>query len=809
MDAADTHLQRLPDDRDNLTPIPGAQPPEETKRPSLREPDRVAAGMGALTQSIKFALRETGLTRGLGTWLKVNKKDGFDCQSCAWPSTDDHRHVFEFCENGVKALSSEATRKHIGPEFFREHSIADLCKQSDNWLELQGRLIHPMVKPAGATHYEPITWDEAFQLMARELNRLPAPNAAAFYTSGRASNEAAFCYQLFARQFGTNNLPDCSNMCHESSGAALNETIGIGKGCVTLDDFEHADGIFIIGQNPGTNHPRMMTVLERAKHNGATIVALNPMPEPGLMQVVNPNPQEYSNPLKFPVKMLFNLGTPITDLWLPVRINGDMAALRGIMKEMLAEEEKRPGTIFDRDFIANYTDGSEAFLGHLRATSWDVIVRGSGLTREQIRAAAEIAMKCKRIICCWAMGLTQHKNAVATIQEVMNFLLLGGHIGRPGAGPCPVRGHSNVQGDRTMGIWERMNDHFMAQLGREFGFPPPMEHGTDTVETIKAMRDGKIRFFLGLGGNFLSATPDTEYTAKALQNCRLTAQISTKLNRGHLITGEIALILPCLGRSEIDHQETGDQFVTVEDSMGVINSSRGHLEPASEYLRSEPAIIAGLAEATLGADTTVDWKGLIANYDRIRDHIEHVIDGFESFNERIREDVFYLPNAARDRRKFNNGIGKAKFIISEIDPHDLRPGEYLMTTVRSHDQFNTTIYGLNDRYRGVYNGRRVVFMNAKDVSESGLQQGQFVDLTSHHKGETRVAKHFMVAPFDIPRGCTATYFPEANVLVSINSTADRSNTPVSKSVVISIAPSGDTAEAVAELRRGFSASPQI
>jgi molybdopterin-dependent oxidoreductase alpha subunit len=846
MDETDTHLRRLPDPPhsddqrhepqldtvaqkpgnmgkgapvsgphvdahlDCRAPTTGAQPPEETKGPSLREPHRVAAGMQALTQSIKFTLRETGFKRGLGSWLRVNKKDGFDCQSCAWPSPDEHRHVFEFCENGVKALASEATRKHIGPEFFREHSIAELSTHSDNWLELQGRLVHPMVRQPGGTHYEPITWEDAFQLMARELNALPSPNAAAFYTSGRTSNEAAFCYQLFARQFGTNNLPDCSNMCHESSGAALNETIGIGKGCVTLEDFEKTDGIFILGQNPGTNHPRMLTALERAKEKGAKIVALNPMPEPGLMRVVNPNPQEYGlrHLLKFSIKMLFDVGTPLADLWLPVRINGDMAALEGIMKEMLAEEEKQPGIVFDREFIASSTVGSEKFLEHLRATSWDVILRGSGLTREQIRAAAEIAMKCKRIICCWAMGLTQHKNAVATIQEVMNFLLLGGHIGRPGAGPCPVRGHSNVQGDRTMGIWERMNDHFMTKLGREFAFAPPAEHGTDTVETIKAMRTGKIRFFLGLGGNFLAATPDTECTSKALQSCRVTAHVSTKLNRSHLITGEIALILPCLGRSEIDRQESGRQFVTVEDSMGVIDSSRGHLEPASEHLRSEPAIIAGLAQSTLGARTTVDWKGLVANYDRIRDHIDHVIDGFEKFNERIQKDIFYLPNEARDKRKFNNGIGKAKFIISEIDPHDLQPGEYLMMTVRSHDQFNTTIYGLNDRYRGVYNGRRVIFMNAKDVSESGLQQGQFVDLTSHYKGETRTAKHFMVAPFNIPRGCTATYFPEANVLVSINSTADRSNTPVSKSVVITIAPSADTAKAVSELRRDISESGQ-
>ena len=787
-------------DADSRNPTPGAQPPEEAARATLRKPHLVAAGMPALLQSVKFTMRETGLARGLRTWLKVNKKNGFDCQSCAWPNPDSHRHLFEFCENGVKALASEATLKHAGPDFFREHSIADLQKQSDYWLERQGRIVHPMVKRENATHYEPIGWDEAFHILARELNALPSPNAAAFYTSGRASNEAAFLYQLFVRQFGTNNLPDCSNMCHESSGAALSECIGIGKGCVTINDFEKTDCIFIIGQNPGTNHPRMLTALERAKHHHAAIVAVNPMPEPGLMEVVNPNPQEYRNPLKYGAKMLFDIGTPLADLWLPVRINGDMAALRGIMKEMLAEEDRRPGSVLDREFIAAHTTGSEEFLAHLRATPWDLILRGSGLTREQIRAAAEIAIKSKRIICCWAMGLTQHKNAVATIQEVMNFMLLGGHIGRPGAGPCPVRGHSNVQGDRTMGIWERMNDKFIERLGREFAFTPPKEHGTDSVETLKGMHEGRIRFFFALGGNFLAATPDTEYTAKALQKCRVTAHISTKLNRAHLVTGEIALILPCLGRSEIDRRQSGDQFVTVEDSMGVISPSRGHLEPASDELLSEPAIIGHLADVTLGARTTVDWKSLIGNYDLIRDHIEHVIAGFEDFNRRIREDIFYLPNDARDRRKFNNGIGKAKFIVSEIDPHDLQPGQYLMMTVRSHDQFNTTIYGLDDRYRGVYNGRRVIFMNAEDVRENGLQQGQFVDITSHHAGEERVARHFMVAPHDIPRGCTATYFPEANVLVPINSTAERSNTPVSKSVVITVAPTLDVENAVAELR---------
>jgi molybdopterin-dependent oxidoreductase alpha subunit len=790
----------------NKNPTPGAQPPEEIGRAKLREPHRVAAGMLALEESLRFTIRETGFTRGVGDWLKVNKKDGFDCQSCAWPSPDDHRHVFEFCENGVKALTSEATKKKITPDFFRDHSIAELQQQSDNWLELQGRLVHPMVKLPRGTHYEAIEWDQAFALLAEELNALPTPNAAAFYTSGRTSNEAAFLYQLFARQFGTNNLPDCSNMCHESSGAALNETIGIGKGCVTLEDFEKADGIFILGQNPGTNHPRMMTVLERAKTNGAKIVAINPMPEPGLMEVVNPNPQEYRNPLTFAAKMLFNKGTPLSDLWLPIRLNGDMATMRGIMKEMLAEEDRVPGSVFDRAFLDEHTFGFEPFVRHLEATSWDEILYGSGLTRDQIRHAARIAMGCKRIIACWAMGLTQHRNAVATIQEVMNFLLLGGNIGRPGAGPCPVRGHSNVQGDRTMGIWERMNDDFMEKLGREFQFTPPREHGTDTVETIKHMHDGKIRFFLGMGGNFLAASPDTEYTAKAMQKCRLTAHVSTKLNRSHLITGEIALILPCLGRSEIDKQDWGEQFVTVEDSMGIINPSRGHAEPASEHLLSEPAIVGNLAEATMGNRGTVDWKSLVANYDRIRDHIDHVIPGFEDFNNRIRTDVFYLPNDPRDRRQFHTPTGKATFIISELAPIKLDPGQYLMMTVRSHDQFNTTIYGLNDRYRGIYNGRRVVFMNSEDVEAAGLQQGQLVDLTSHYEGEERVARHFMVAPCKIARGCTATYFPEANVLVPIDSTALRSNTPTSKSLVISIKPSADAAAAVGDILRNASAA---
>ena len=654
-----------------------------------------------------------------------------------------------------------------------------------------------MVKRESATHYEPISWEDAFKLIADELNALPSPNAAAFYTSGRTSNEAAFLYQLFARQFGTNNLPDCSNMCHESSGAAMSETLGIGKGCVKLEDFDHADAIFIIGQNPGTNHPRMLTSLKRAKqargnHLGAKIVSINPLPEVGNFRFKNP--QDLKNPLRA-AGVFFGEGTKLSDLWLPLRINGDVAVLKGIMKEMLDAEDKQPGSVFDHEFIREYTAGFEEFIADLRATSWDDILVSSGVTRDQIRAAAEIAMQSKRIICCWAMGLTQHKNAVATIQEIINFLLLGGNIGRPGAGPCPVRGHSNVQGDRTMGIWERMSEKFLAKLGAEFGFEPPCEPGTDTVETIKQMHDGRIRVFIGLGGNFLSATPDTEYTAKALQKCRLTAQVSIKLNRSHLITGEIALMLPCLGRSEIDRQAGGEQFVTVEDSMGIINPSRGVLEPASEQLRSEPAIVAGLARATLGERSRVDWEGLVADYNQVRDHIENVIPGFERFNERITKDIFYLPNAARDERKFNTDIDKAKFTVHPVPRNELGPGRYIMMTIRSHDQFNTHIYGLDDRYRGIFNGRRVIFMNPEDVAAAGLKRGELVDLTSHYEGEERTARKFQVVPYEIPRGCTATYFPEGNALVSINSVAERSNTPTSKFVIISIKPSEGRASA--------------
>jgi len=785
-------------DRAQQDPTPGAQTPPEPVPATRAQRPSVAAGLPAVYQTLRFSLREMGPIRTIKTLLSLNKKKGFDCQSCAWPSPDENRKVAEFCENGAKALADEATTRRLTAAFFRDHSLEDLRKRSDFWLGQQGRLTEPLVKPAGADHYETISWDDAFQLMAGELNALPTPHAAAFYTSGRTSNEAAFLYQLFVRQFGTNNLPDCSNMCHESSGEALNEVIGVGKGCVTLADFTKTDAIFIIGQNPGTNHPRMLDSLQQAKETGAKIVSINPMPEIGNFRFKNP--QDLKNPLRAP-KLLFGGGEKLSDLWLPIRINGDVAVLKGMMKEMLAEERKRPGTVFDQEFIKGFTAGFDQFVLDLEAADWDDILVSSGVSREEIRAAAEIAINAKRIICCWAMGLTQHRNAVATIQEIMNFLLLGGNIGRPGAGPCPVRGHSNVQGDRTMGIWERMNDTFMRKLGAEFNFTPPREHGHDTVETIKQMDRGAIRVFIAMGGNFLAASPDTEFTAKALQKCRLTAHVATKLNRSHLITGEIALVLPCLGRSEKDRQATGEQFVTVEDSMGIINSSRGVLEPAGPQLRSEPAIIAGLARATLGARSPVDWESLIANYNRIRDHIDHVIPGFENFNERIARDIFYLPNAARDHRKFNNQVGRALFTVHPIPRNELGAGKFILMTIRSHDQFNTHIYGLDDRYRGIYNGRRVLFMNPEDVRAAGLTPGQMVDLTSHFgEGEKRFARHFQIASYPIARGCTATYFPEGNVLVPINSVAERSNTPTSKFVVITVAPAADADRAVRELR---------
>jgi molybdopterin-dependent oxidoreductase alpha subunit len=730
-----------------------------------------AAGIPAVLSVMRHAVRQTGLWRGTKLLLSINQQAGFDCQSCAWPNPE-HRHLAEFCENGAKAALDEGTTRRADRAFFAAHAIDSLAKESDYWLGQQGRLSEPMLREAGATHYTPIAWEQAFALIADELRGLEHPDQATFYTSGRTSNEAAFLYQLLVRRFGTNNLPDCSNMCHESSGVALNEAIGVGKGTVTLEDFERAQLVVLFGQNPGTNHPRMLSALQAAKNRGCKIVDVNPLTEAGTARFKNPQQ---------PFNTLFG-GTKLADLHVQVRIGGDHALLLGVGKQLLALERERGG-VLDQPFITERTHGFAAHVAALDASEWPAIERESGLARAQIEQLAALLAEHDNIICCWAMGLTQHKRAVATIRELVNVLLMRGSIGRPGAGVCPVRGHSNVQGDRTMGIWERPPAQLLRSLEARFGFTPPAQHGLDVVDSIRAMHDGRVRVLVALGGNFLSATPDTDYTARALANTALTVHVSTKLNRSHLVTGRRALILPCLGRSERDLQAEGEQFVTVEDSMGIVSASRGVSAPASAQLRSEPAIVAGIAEALL--PHALDWSALVANYDRIRDHIEAVIPGFSQFNQRVRRGPFTLPNAARDG-VFHTRTQRANFSAELLHDAQLGEHELAMMTIRSHDQFNTTVYGLDDRYRGIQGGRRVILMHPEDAAARGLAAGDLVDLSSEHHGVRRLAPSFRVVPYALPRGSCATYFPETNVLVPIDSVAEHSNTPSSKYVPIRV-----------------------
>jgi len=767
---------------------PQAQQPSDTAGVVVSSVSDAAGGLGAITQTWKQLQTHTGFIRGTKALLRVNQPGGFDCPGCAWPEPEsDARPTLEFCENGVKAVAWEATRSRIGAEFFAKHSVRELAAQSDFWLGQQGRLSEPLWLPPGDEHYRPIAWDAALARIAEHLQRLPSPNAAAFYTSGRTSNEAAFLYQLFVRLFGTNNLPDCADMCHESSGVALRETIGVGKGTVQLSDFEQCDAIFILGQNPGTNHPRMLTALKRAAERGCQIVAINPLAEAALVRFRHPQEPED----------LLGEGTAIASLHLPVRIGGDAALLKGIMKEILAAADVARASgarsVLDEAFIAQHTDGFLAFRAALDAVSFEDIVTDSGIDRPRIKQAAEIWLRSPRIIACWAMGLTQHKESVATIQEVVNLLLLGGHIGRPGAGLCPVRGHSNVQGDRTMGIVEKPEPAFLQRLGERFHFQPPKSAGLDTVATIHAMRDGDIGVFFALGGNFLSATPDTEFTAEALRRVALTVQVSTKLHRGHLVTGREALILPCLGRSEEDRQAGVAQIVSVENSMGIVHASSGSLPPTSPLLRSEVAIVCGLAQAVFAdpsprwdAGRRIDWAALAADYDRIRDEIAAVVPGFAGYNARLRtRDGFLLPNAARERC-FVTKSGRARFTAHPLPEHRLADGQLLLMTLRSHDQFNTTIYGLDDRYRGIVGGRRVLFMNPHDMVERELAPQSRVDITSHFRDEQRTASDFLVVPYAIPLRCAAAYFPEANALVPIDSFAEKSRTPTSKSIVVTV-----------------------
>ncbi|HEX5061106.1 MAG TPA: FdhF/YdeP family oxidoreductase [Kofleriaceae bacterium] len=752
----------------------------------LTDVPRAAGGLGALWATLRHLRRDSGIARGTKALLAMNQVGGFDCPGCAWPEPNaGERARFEFCENGAKALAEEATTARATPEVFAAATVDEMRALSDFELGQLGRITHPLVLGPDR-RYHAIEWDEAIAMIADEL-RAAGPAASAFYTSGRTSNEAAFLYQLLGRMFGTNNFPDCSNMCHESSGNALLEVVGVDKGTVSLGDFEHCDLIFVIGQNPGTNHPRMLTTLREAAKRGATIISINPLREVGLSRFSHP---------QHPLDLLAG-GVPLASEFVQVQIGGDQAFFLGVGKAVLeidAAKAHETGetavqtlvseskTLPDLMFLADKTDNFFAWRDHAIATPWSAIVECSGVDIETIRRVAAKYAEAKAVIACWAMGITQHKHAVRTIHEIVNLMLLRGNIGRPGAGLCPVRGHSNVQGDRTMGIDHHLRHPFLDRLGAAFDFQPPRVAGFDTVGTIAAMERGEIRAFVMLGGNFLSAAPDTARTAFALDRCRLTVSISTKVNRTHLYPGTRALILPCLARSELD----GEQFVTVEDSMSMVHTSRGTLPPASDQLRSEPAIIAALGEALLGE--RVPWREYAADYDKIRDKIAQVVLGFTSFNERVRDpNGFQLPNTARDG-SFANVGGRARFTVSPLPDLSLPPGRLRMMTMRSHDQYNTTIYGLDDRYRGIRGERRVVFMNAADMVERGLVERQVVDLIGEwHDGE-RVAEAFIVVPYDLPRGNCATYFPEANVLVPLDSYADRSNTPTSKSVVIRVQP---------------------
>ena len=751
----------------------------DESRLEVHKPKQWAAGIPGVAVSLARGVEQMGAGRTVRTLRLLNQREGFDCPGCAWPEPQaadgEHRKLAEFCENGAKAVAEEATKRRVGPEFFATHPVSELARKTDYWLGQQGRLTEPMVLREGSAHYEPISWDGAFELIAGKLRALSTPDEAIFYTSGRTSNEAAFAYQLLVRSFGTNNLPDCSNMCHESSGAALTEATGIGKGSVSLADIHGADLIVVVGQNPGTNHPRMLSALEEAKGRGAKVVAVNPLPEAGLMRFKNPQ-----NP-----RGMVGKGTPLADEFAQIRLGGDLALFQAIGHLLLSWEDAAPGTVVDREFVESSSHGFAEYASNLREVDWPQIDRATGLERAAIVKIARMIAESERTIYCWAMGVTQHRHAVATIQEIANVALLRGMIGKPGAGLCPVRGHSNVQGDRTMGVWEKMPETFLAALETEFGIPVPRKHGLDTVDAIRAMRDGG-KVFIGMGGNFAAATPDSHATERALRACELTVQVSTKLNRSHVVHGRTALILPTLGRTERDLQAGGHQFVTVEDSMSAVHASRGRLEPASEHLLSEVAIVCRLAGALFGADHRVPWREFEADYDRIRDRIARVVPGCTDYNTRVRQpDGFVLPHPPRDAREFRTNTGKANFTTSELEYPAVPAGRLLLQTLRSHDQYNTTIYGLSDRYRGISDARRVVLVHAGDLAELGFADGELVDLVSEWEdGSERRAEAFRVVAYPTARGCAAAYFPEANSLVPLDSVAKKSNTPVSKAIVI-------------------------
>ena len=755
--------------RDEISPLT----PLEEKPPKLSPPKNSAAGIPAVVSTMKYGLTNMGVINSISKLSKVNDFHGFDCPGCAWPDPDDHRSFAEFCENGAKAVSDEATKSRVDSDFWSKWSISELSQKSDFWLNSQGRLTEPMIIHQDSNYYQPISWEDAFDVIADNIVSLENPDEAIFYTSGRTSNEAAFLWQLLARRIGTNNLPDCSNMCHESSGVALSESIGIGKGTVTLEDFNSADLIIVVGQNPGTNHPRMLTALRDAKKNGASIISVNPLVETGMKKFKHP---------QNPVEML-GFGSSIADKHLRVKINSDQALFRAFSKSIIESDN------IDKDFINKYTNGFDKFRKIAIEARYEEISEITGIPLQEILEVSQKVSKSKSTIVCWAMGITQHKNSVATIQEIVNFLLLGGNIGRKGAGVCPVRGHSNVQGDRTVGINHKPSPDFINNLERTTGIRSPEKHGYDSVEAVKAMEKGDAKVFLAMGGNFLSAMSDTNRTSAALSNCNLTVHISTKPNRSHLITGKTGIILPCLGRTEEDVSlSNGRQFVTVENSMGVVHSSTGTFKPASNLLKSEPAIVSGIGGAIESRleRSGIPWGNLSEDYDLIRNLIEKTIPGFDDYNVRIKsKSGFYLPNPPRDSRTFPTENGYANFVSNDIS-FAKSSNKFMMMTIRSHDQYNTTIYGLDDRYRGISRGRRVILMNKNDISKCNLSKGELVDLSSEMDSGTVLSPEWFVVPYDIPEGNVATYFPESNCLIPLDSVAERSNTPTSKSVPISI-----------------------
>ena len=755
--------------RDEITPLT----PLEDKPPKISSPKNSAAGIPAVVSTMKYGLTNMGIINSITKLSKVNDFHGFDCPGCAWPDPDDHRSFAEFCENGAKAVSDEATKSRVDSNFWSKWSISELSQKSDFWLNSQGRLTEPMIIRQDSNYYQPISWEDAFDVIADNIVSLENPDEAIFYTSGRTSNEAAFLWQLLARRIGTNNLPDCSNMCHESSGVALSESIGIGKGTVTLEDFNSADLIIVVGQNPGTNHPRMLTALRDAKKKGASIISVNPLVETGMKKFKHP---------QNPVEML-GFGSSIADKHLRVKINSDQALFRAFSKSIIESDN------IDENFINKYTNGFENFRKIAIEARYEEISEITGIPLQEILEVSQKVSKSKSTIVCWAMGITQHKNSVATIQEIVNFLLLGGNIGRKGAGVCPVRGHSNVQGDRTVGINHKPSPDFINNLERSTGIRSPEKHGFDSVEAVKAMEKGDAKVFLAMGGNFLSAMSDTNRTSAALSNCNLTVHISTKPNRSHLITGKTGIILPCLGRTEEDvSSSNGRQFVTVENSMGVVHSSTGTFKPASNLLKSEPAIVSGIGGAIESRleRSGIPWENLSEDYNLIRNLIEKTIPGFDEYNVRIKsKSGFYLPNPPRDSRTFPTKNGYANFVSNDIS-FAKSTDKFMMMTIRSHDQYNTTIYGLDDRYRGISKGRRVILMNKDDISKYNLSKGELVDLSSEMDSGTVLSPDWFVVPYDIPEGNVATYFPESNCLIPLDSVAEKSNTPTSKSVPIGI-----------------------